>query len=161
MYPDWLTVVKSVVFAVLSSRFTWFVFIYLFTGESVPTSDDLQCCLYETTSVSEADRTIEPPSTSPKESLHHRSFLPLPVHQEENPSIRNQSNHESGRNWWITLTRENNGASHYRLLYLCCCSHTNSVFVLTCLDPTDFPARCRLTENMLEYNKTMFVLLYM
>lgn len=29
MYPDWLTVVKSVVFAVLSSRFTLFVFTCL------------------------------------------------------------------------------------------------------------------------------------
>lgn len=58
-----------------------------FAGSSLSAADDLQRSLREAADVSQADGTVAPPPTSPQESLQHRPVLPLPVHQEEDPSV--------------------------------------------------------------------------
>lgn len=70
--------------------------LHILADKSPPASDDLQRRLCETAGISEADRTVTPPPTFPEESLHYRPFLPLSVHQKEDPSIGELSEHESG-----------------------------------------------------------------
>lgn len=68
---------------------------FCFAGESPPASDDVQCGLREAAGVWAAVRTVAPPPPSPEEPLHHRPPLPLPVHQEEDPSITELSHQDA------------------------------------------------------------------
>lgn len=56
---------------------------HCFPGQSPSAADDLQRSLREAAGVSAADRTVTSATAPPKESLHHRPSLPLPVHQKE------------------------------------------------------------------------------
>lgn len=81
-------------------------------GQSLPAPDDLQRSLCEAAGVWEADRTVTPPPTFPEESLQLRPVLPLPVHQKEDPSIRELPDRDAG------------GLRCFVFLRLLLCSHS-------------------------------------
>lgn len=58
-----------------------------FPDPGLPAPADLQRRLREAAGVSEAFRTVPPPSPSPEEPLQQRPLLLVPVHQQEDPSV--------------------------------------------------------------------------
>lgn len=58
-----------------------------FPDPGLPAPADLQHRLREAAGVSEAFRTVPPPSPSPEEPLQQRPLLLVPVHQKEDPSV--------------------------------------------------------------------------
>lgn len=72
---------------------------FIFAGQSPPTSADLQCSLREAAGIRVSVGILALPLTTPKEPLHHRPPLPLPVYQKENPSITELTRGLVHRNW--------------------------------------------------------------